>query len=84
MLGSGYVIDHCISAFQKEQEQKLFNVYITDALQVIADNTMRFNGGSRMSKRFYDVAYAEKPVKEQEETADEIILRMKGKINGRI
>lgn len=73
-------MDHCISSFQKEQEEKAYRIYITDALQAIAENTQRFAGGMKMNKRFYDIIA--KPQKHEEETADEIILRLKGKING--
>ncbi len=78
-MGSGYVIDHCISAFQKEQEEKAFRIYLTDALQAIAENTQRFAGGMKMNKRYYDIINI-KPQK-QEKTADDIILRLKGKID---
>lgn len=81
VLGSGYVMDHCISAFQKEQEEKAFKIYLSDAVMAIAENTMRFAGGSKMSSRFFDIINVKKQAK-QEETADEIILRIKGKING--
>ena len=82
ILGSGYVIDHCISAFQKEQEEKLYRVYVTDALKAMVDNTMRFAGGVRLQNRFYDLAYKTKPKVEKEETADEIIMRIKNKLEG--
>ena len=81
VLGSGYVIDHCIAAFQKEQQEKAFNVYLTDALMAIANNTSALtNEGQKMSGRYFDIIDI-KP-KKKEETADEIILRLKGKING--
>lgn len=81
-LGSGYVIDHCIAAFKKEQEEKAFRVYLTDAAMVIANNTSKLvSGGEKMSKRYYDIIDISKEPK-REETADEIILRMKEKING--
>lgn len=79
-MGSGYVIDHCISAFQKEQEEKAFKIYLTDALQAIAENTQRFAGGMKMNKRYYDIINI-KPQQKQEETADEIILRLKERVN---
>lgn len=82
VMGRGYVIDHCISSFQKEQEEKVFRIYLTDALQAIAENTQRFAGGMKMNKRYYDIINI-KPQK-QEETADEIILRLKGRINGSV
>ena len=81
VLGSGYVMDHCISAFQKEQEEKAFRIYLSDAVMAIADNTAKFAGGSKMSSRFYDIINIKKEAK-KEETADEIILKIKEKVNG--
>lgn len=81
VLGSGYVMDHCISAFQKEQEEKAFKIYLSDAIMAIADNTARYVGGSKMASRFFDIINIKKQPK-QEETADEIILRIKEKVNG--
>lgn len=74
-------MDHCISAFQKEQEEKAFRIYLSDAMMAIADNTARYAGGSKMSSRFYDIINVKKEAK-KEETADEIILRIKEKVNG--
>ena len=30
LLGSGYVVDHCIAAFRAKQERMRFEYYITD------------------------------------------------------
>lgn len=83
MLGSGYVMDHCMSAFKYRQEEKLYRVYVTDALKAIADNTRRYAGGYNLTSRFFDWVYKDKPKgNKREETADEIILRIKQKIEG--
>lgn len=31
-MGSGYVVDHCISAFRIKQERRGFEYYLTDAI----------------------------------------------------
>lgn len=81
MMGSGYVMDHCISAFKQRQEEKLLRVYITDTLKAIAENTRRLAGGYSITNRFYDLAYT-KRTKVSDESADEIILRIKQKVEG--
>ena len=42
LFGSGYVIDHCVSAFLKSQREELYQYYITDALKVIGHLNIRF------------------------------------------
>jgi hypothetical protein len=63
LFGSGYVIDHCVSAFSKKQQDKLYKIYVTDCLQSIAENTTHIlsaNGvvdyGMKMSTRWIDLA----------------------------
>lgn len=36
------MIDHCIAAFQREREEKLYRVYVTDALMALVDNSARY------------------------------------------
>lgn len=38
ILGKEYIIDHIVSEIQKQTEQKLLNVYITDALKALVNN----------------------------------------------
>jgi len=67
LFGSGYVIDHCVSAFLKSQREELYQYYITDALKVIG----------HLDRRFFDYF---KP--EEERTAKEIIDSIKKKLGG--
>lgn len=69
LLGSGYVIDHCVSAFLKEQREELYQIYVTDSLKAIG----------HLNRRFAD--YFNKPKKE-ERTAEEIIDGIKKKLGG--
>ena len=32
LLGSGYVIDHCVAVFKHQDEEKLYRMYITECL----------------------------------------------------
>ena len=67
MLGSGYVIDHCVSAFLKAQREELYQIYVTDALKAIGNLNIRF------------IDYF-KP--EETRTAEEIIDSIKQKLGG--
>ena len=78
MLGSGYVIEHCISAFKRMQEEKSYKIYVSDALQCIAKNTthfVTFNGveeyGTVMQERWIDLISGRANEPEQEEETEE-------------
>lgn len=91
LLGRGYVIDYCIAFFRRKNERLLYEVYITDALKAIADNTAKLpaEGGKTMQKRYAEIvqennispAEAQENAKKDKRTADEIIRSMKNKIN---
>ena len=70
-------------------ERRLFEIYVTDALKAIADNTARalMRDGITMSKRYADLlqeSEAQRTERTQEEetrTAAEIINNIKTKLN---
>lgn len=78
--GKGYVIDYCIAFFRKIEEEEVYRIYVTDALQVITQNTANFAGGKTIGIRYYDVLKPQKN-EEKEENADEIIERISNKLN---
>lgn len=79
ICGRGYVVEHCVAAFLKKQKHKLYQVYITDTLKMIAENTSNLAGGRSPSMRWLDVAeQAEDP--EPEKTAEEVIDHIKEKL----
>lgn len=83
LFGRGYVIEHCVSAFVKMQEDKAFRVYVTDALKAIADNTARQVKGATLSKRFVDLITPEPSAEEiadNEQRAQETISGIRRKI----
>lgn len=64
------MIDHCVSAFSKKQQEKKYRMYLTDALKVIAENTAGGDQRSSMTMRWIDM---QKPKKaEKMRTAEEI------------
>ena len=77
MIGIGYVIEHYIAFFKKEQQEKAYKVYITDALRVITENTAKMNGGSYIQARYAEII---EPRKEEKRTANEVIWDLKDKL----
>ena len=59
-------------------QQEAYKIYVTDCLKLIAENTAKFGGGSVLNCRYYDLISPKKEV--PEESADEIISRMKSKL----
>lgn len=60
-----------------QQKKIAKDIYITDALKVITSNIAGAFGGQIITMRFCDI-FSEK----KQETAEEIIDRIKGKLNG--
>lgn len=63
---------------EKEHKETLYRAYITDTLQVIAENTARFAGGKTISKRYVDFI---RPDKYRGKTGNEVaadIIRRAG------
>ena len=77
IVGIGYVIEHYIAFFKKEQHEKAYKCYVTDALRIITENTAKANGG-----RYIQARYAEliEPMKEETRTANEVIIDLKEKL----
>ena len=71
------MIDHCIAFSRKQEEEKVYKIYVTDALKIIAENTARFAGGSSLNIRFYDII---NPVKVETRTSTEIINNISAKL----
>lgn len=56
-------------AIKRLIQDEIYKIYITDALKTISENTAALSGGSRITKRYYDILH---PPKEDERTGDEI------------
>jgi len=87
LFGSGYVIEHCIAAFSLSQKRKLFEVYITDCLKLIAENTAGLSRqGKYLKLRYLDIAdKPQKPVETRsaEEIIDDIKTKMAKQFGGK-
>lgn len=77
IVGIGYVIEHYIAFFQKEQQEKAYRVYVTDALRIVTENTAKQGGGTYLTTRYADLI---EPRKEETRTANEIIVDLKEKL----
>lgn len=67
------MIEHCISVFSSKQEEMLYQIYLTDTLKVICENTgiLAREQGKYMSIRYADLI-DKKNRKEEERSGDEI------------
>lgn len=73
------MIDHCVSAFRKEQEEKAYRIYVTDGIKAIVENTAKFAGGTIIKERYINLV---KPKKEETRTTKDIIDGIKKKFWG--
>ena len=79
MLGSGYVIEHCLSAFQKQKEEEQFKEYIADGVYLVANNFAEHFGGRTLTIRYRDLKKKSEEKKE-ERTEQEIISSIQEKM----
>lgn len=71
VLGDGYITQHILNKIHRENEQRAFEVYVTDALYAIAQ-------GSKMKKRFADIVKFDTVKRVQpERTIDEMLAMLK-------
>lgn len=64
------MIEHCVSAFEEEQEQNQYRAYITDALMLLTENTARsVENGKYLTSR-----WVKNLIKEDTRSGDEIVI----------
>lgn len=61
---------YCFARYKREQEEKVYRVYVTDALKITVENTAKFAGGSYIKARYIDII---EPKKVDTRTGDEIV-----------
>lgn len=61
LMGSGYVIEHCITAFSISQQRKLFYQYTTDAIKNINEILAKTYSGAYMTRRYAEYFPDERP-----------------------
>lgn len=75
------MIEHCVSEYKRRSEEKLYRVYVTDALKAIAENTTHFAGldgivdyGTSLSMRWIDALEPQQQeVEEDDRSCTEIV-----------
>lgn len=72
-MGSGYVIEHCVSAFSDMCEEKAFRSYIADGIKCISESVANQFGGSYLQERYADIVSISRT---EEKTGDEIALEV--------
>ena len=58
-----------MSRYKREQEEKAYRVYVTDALRLTVENTAKFAGGNYIKARYIDII---EPKKHDNRTGEEI------------
>lgn len=81
-MGRVYLIEHCVYEYNRKQEQRAYEMYVTDRLKCINDIAAGLFGGKTASHRFADIldhmSKNEEP--EEERTAEEIISSISEKL----
>lgn len=75
------MVDYCISLLQKKRKDELVQMYFAECVRMITANTAKLvNKGEYIDKKLFDLLdEMDKPQKEF--TAEEVIERMKAKMN---
>lgn len=61
---------YVLAQYRREQEDKAYRIYVTDALRLISENTASSVGGKYITTRFADVIAP--PKEEDNRTCEEI------------
>lgn len=56
-----YIAQHVIQAYNQEQKEFTYRVYVSDALKLITENTAKYARGSHLKNRWADIV-EQKPV----------------------
>ena len=86
MFGWVYVIETCISLFQKEKENRAYQIYVTECLRIITENTAKtaalMVGNGDEEIRYITASFEDmlNPKPRDERTAEEIISDIKTKL----
>lgn len=82
LFGKGYVIEHCIAFFKRQIKEQNYQIYVTDALRAIVNNTAEMFGGISMRMRYADLVedISKGPATEETRTPEQIINHIKDKL----
>ena len=72
-MGSGYVIEHCVSAFSDICKEEAYRSYIADGVKCIGESVVNQFGGSYLQERYADIVSIPRT---EEKSGDEIALEV--------
>lgn len=78
IMPRSYVIEYCIASFNKETKQKAFETYIATAVEIIAENTSRINGGKTMNRHYSEI-FKKRDTRTGKEIAEEVLRKIQHK-----
>lgn len=82
-LGSGYVIEYCISALLKEKRAERYQNYMSDAGYLLTNGFYTAHGAEEpLKERFVDKYIPKERIENPEEKAGEIINRIRNGLKG--
>ena len=84
-----YIFDYIGIYLKRQSEEKALKIYITDALQLICENTANFSHGKYMSIKYSDIVYKadNKPQRSSEDIINSVkknLKEMRGEKDERI
>lgn len=82
MLGRGYVIEHCVSLFNKKAKEKAYRIYVTDTLKLLNENIAKRMCGKTLEYRYYDLVEGKKETKNAGEIVLDVMRRAGLRIEG--
>lgn len=68
-------MQHCLMEHRERMKDRNRQIYITDALKLIAENTARMAKGQVLTKRYIELS--EPPKRKKEETAEDILQKVR-------
>lgn len=89
LYGRSYVIEHCVSERLKQHEEKLYRVYVTDALKTITENTTHYVGaedmfdyGASINVRWVELIEPQQEEETDDRSCEEIVHDIWERIKG--
>lgn len=67
------MLDCCINNYNNAQKKEAYDIYVTDVLRIISENTAKFAGGNYVKMRYIDVITPKPKKIEDDRTAEEIV-----------
>jgi hypothetical protein len=64
---------------RREREFQAYQIYVTDSLRQITENTAKYGGGGYIKARYYDILH---PKPEETRTAEEIVEHVTKRLKG--